>query len=232
MGRPERTINASGPVPDLAQQLRLLRQEAGLTLRQLASRTGLSAATLSVAASGRELPTWKVTSAYVQACGADPEDWRVRWEHSARLSWRPRGPWAAGNRSELSGSQGQANGVVFPAGPAPLPVTAETTREFMACLRRVKIWAGDPPVRTLARRAGLPPSTMQDFLRREREKLPPIQTVCAFLDACGIDDQNIMAEWVFVWRRLRFAETGPGDESKRQAIASAYQSAVRSVRSG
>src|ERR1700759_4491469 len=90
MGPPERTINASGPVPDLAQQLRLLRQEAGLTLRQLASRTGLSAATLSVAASGRELPTWKVTSAYVQACGADPEDWRGRREHLSRVSLRPR----------------------------------------------------------------------------------------------------------------------------------------------
>src|ERR1700759_318620 len=144
MGRPERTINATGPVPDFAQQLRLLRQEAGLTLRQLAARTGLSAATLSVAASGRELPTWKVTSAYVQACGADPEDWRVRWEHSARLSWRPRGPWAAGNRSELSGIHGQANGVVFPGGPAPRPVTAETTREFMACLRRGENVAGGP----------------------------------------------------------------------------------------
>src|ERR1700760_554735 len=103
MGRPERTINASGPVPDLAQQLRLLRQEAGLTLRQLASRTGLSAATLSVAASGRELPTWKVTSAYVQACGADPEDWRVRWGHSARLSRRPPRAGAAGNRAGALG---------------------------------------------------------------------------------------------------------------------------------
>jgi transcriptional regulator with XRE-family HTH domain len=225
MGRPERTISASGPVPDFAQQLRLLRQEAGLTLRQLAGRTGLSAATLSVAASGRELPTWKVTRTYVQACGADPEDWRARWEHSTRSSWHPRGPWPAGSRSELSG-QGQADEVVFPGGPAPLPVTAETTREFMACLRRVKIWAGDPPVRTLARRAGLPPSTMQDFLRRERQKLPPVRAVCAFLEACGVNDQNIMAEWVFVWRRLRFAETEPGDESKRQAIVSAYQSAV------
>ena len=226
MGRPERTINATGPVADFAQQLRLLRQETGLTLRQLAARTGLSAATLSVAASGRELPTWKVTRTYVQACGADPDDWRMRWEQSARLSWRPRGPWPAGNRSELSGIQGQANGVVFPAGPVPLPVTAETTREFMACLRRVKIWAGDPSVRTLARRTGLAPSTMQDLLRRERQKVPPIQAVCAFLEACGVNDQNVMAEWVFVWRRLRFAETEQDDKSKRQAIVSAYQSAV------
>src|ERR1700750_2667174 len=76
MGRPENTISASGPVADHAQQLRLLRQHAALTLRQLTARTGLSTATLSVAASGRKLPTWEVTRAYVQACGGDEDDWR------------------------------------------------------------------------------------------------------------------------------------------------------------
>src|ERR1700761_3277277 len=74
MGRPENTISASGPVADFAQQLRLLRQHAALTLRQLAARTELSTATLSVAASGRKLPTWEVARAYVQACGGGTDD--------------------------------------------------------------------------------------------------------------------------------------------------------------
>jgi hypothetical protein len=84
----------------------------------------------------------------------------------------------------------------------------------MECLLRVKIWAGDPPVRVLSRRAGLPPSTMQDFLHREHRKLPPVETVCAFLEACGVDNSGVMAEWVFAWRRLKFAET---ENRRRQA---------------
>lgn len=117
-----------------------------------------------------------------------------------------------GNGSELSGPRGQANGVVFPGGPAPLPVTAETTPEFMARLRWVKDLGWGPVRSHSARRAGLPPSTTQDFLRRERHKLPPIHSVCAFLGACGIDDLSVVAEWVFVWRRLRYAETEQHDE--------------------
>jgi transcriptional regulator with XRE-family HTH domain len=90
MGRPENTISSGGPVADFALQLRLLRQHATLTLRQLAASTGLSTATLSVATSGRRLPTWEVARAYAQACGGDPDDWRMRWEHAARFSRLPR----------------------------------------------------------------------------------------------------------------------------------------------
>lgn len=221
MGRSENTITASGPVADFAQQLRLLRQHAALTLRQLAARTGLSTATLSVAASGRKLPTWEVARAYVHACGGDADDWRVRWEHAAwcfRLSVATRLP---GKVSSTPGGQHREHGLRFPGGPVPLPVTADTTGEFMQCLLRVKIWAGDPPVRTLSRRAGLPASTMQDFLRRERRKLPPVETVCAFLKACGVDDANVIAEWVFAWRRLKFAETENRRRSGRRALISA-----------
>ena len=221
MGRPENTISASGPVADFAEQLRLLRHHASLTLRQLAARTELSTATLSVAASGRKLPTWEVARAYVQACGGDTDDWRVRWEHAAcfsRLSVAMRLP---GTLSSTPGGQHRENRLGFPGGPAPLPMTADSTDEFMQCLLRVKIWAGDPPVRTLSRRAGLPPSTMQDFLHRERRKLPPVKTVCAFLKACGVDDANVIAEWIFAWRRLKLAETENRRRNGRRALISA-----------
>ena len=221
MGRPENTISASGPVADFAQQLRLLRQHAGLTLRQLTTRTGLSTATLSVAASGRKLPAWEVARAYVQACGGDADDWRVRWEHAAWFSRVPAGVRLTGKTSRTPRVRRRANGLRFPGGPPPLPVTAESTREFMECLLRVKIWAGDPSVRTLSRRAGLPPSTMQDFLHRERRKLPPVETVCAFLEACGVDDPNVIAEWIFTWRRLKFAEFEKRRRNGRPALLSA-----------
>jgi transcriptional regulator with XRE-family HTH domain len=221
MGRPEKMINASGPVADFARQLRLLRQHAALTLRQLGARTGLSTATLSVAASGRKLPTWEVARAFVQACGGDTDDWRGRWEHAACYSQLSVAMRLPGKVPSTPGVQHRENGLGFPGGPAPLPVTADTIGEFMQCLLRVKIWAGDPPVRALSRRAGLPPSTMQDFLRRERRTLPPVETVCAFLKACGVDDANVMAEWVFAWRRLKFAETENRRRSGRRALISA-----------
>src|SRR4051812_50223300 len=84
MSRPESTINSIGPVADFAQQLRLLRQHAALSLRQLAASTGLSTATLSVAAAGQKLPTWEVTKMYVQACGGGAHDWRGRWEKAGQ----------------------------------------------------------------------------------------------------------------------------------------------------
>jgi lambda repressor-like predicted transcriptional regulator len=228
MGRPENTISASGPVADFAQQLRLLRQHAALTLRQLAARTGLSTATLSVAAAGRKLPTWEVTSAYVQACGGDIDDWRLRWEHAACSSRFAVSMRLPGSVSSMPGGQHRDHRLGFPGGSAPLPVTADSTGEFMQCLLRVKIWAGDPPVRALSRRAGLPPSTMQDFLHRERRKLPPVDTVCAFLKGCGVDDANVIAEWVFAWRRLKLAETENRRRSGRRTLISALP--VRSCR--
>src|SRR3954451_8705726 len=59
MSRPENMINSIGAVAEFAQQLRLLRQHAALSLRQLAASTGLSTATLSVAAAGQNCPPGK-----------------------------------------------------------------------------------------------------------------------------------------------------------------------------
>src|SRR3954462_15640368 len=65
---------------DLAADLRLLRKKAGSpTYRQLALRAHASAASLSVAASGRRLPTLAVTMAYVEGCNGDTTAWRRRW---------------------------------------------------------------------------------------------------------------------------------------------------------
>jgi len=221
MGRPENTISSSGAVADFAQQLRLLRQHAALTLRQLAVSTGLSTATLSVAASGRRLPSWKVARAYVQACGGDTDDWRMRWEHAARFSRLPRAMRLPVQAGHAPGASARLGNHGWPGGPAPVPVTAETTTDFMDCLLRVKIWAGDPPVRLLSRRTGLPPSTLHDFLRRERRRLPTVEAVCTFLKACGVDDWNVISEWIYAWRRLKFAESSERRSRAPRALMSA-----------
>ncbi|WP_305067990.1 ATP-binding protein [Kitasatospora sp. A2-31] len=70
-----------GPLLRFASDLRALRERAGSPpYRQLAVRAHCSAASLSVAAGGRRLPSLAVTLAYVQACGGDVRQWQHRWQ--------------------------------------------------------------------------------------------------------------------------------------------------------
>lgn len=70
-----------GPLLRFAGDLRALRERAGCPpYRQLALRAHCSAASLSVAAGGRRLPSLAVTLAYVQACGGDVREWQHRWQ--------------------------------------------------------------------------------------------------------------------------------------------------------
>lgn len=77
-------------VIEFAAALRVLRERAGSpTLAQMATRCGVSAASLSKAAGGYELPSWRVTKAYVEACSGDTRRWRKDWEE-VRREIRPR----------------------------------------------------------------------------------------------------------------------------------------------
>ncbi|MEV0191051.1 ATP-binding protein [Kitasatospora purpeofusca] len=70
-----------GSLLRFAGDLRALRERAGSPpYRQLALRAHCSAASLSVAAGGRRLPSLAVTLAYVQGCGGDVREWRHRWQ--------------------------------------------------------------------------------------------------------------------------------------------------------
>lgn len=83
-GRNRSEIHGDGTRADLARRLRTLRDGHGLTLRQLATRSGYSAAALSAAESGKHVPTWDLVSAFVQACGDEPRTWRQLWEVAGR----------------------------------------------------------------------------------------------------------------------------------------------------
>jgi WD40 repeat protein len=82
MPRPERALDpGGGPVEQFAADLRDLRESAGRPgYRELARRAHFSVTTLSVAASGRQLPSLEVTLAFVEACGGDQEAWAQRWK--------------------------------------------------------------------------------------------------------------------------------------------------------
>ncbi|MFD9740907.1 substrate-binding domain-containing protein [Umezawaea sp. NPDC059074] len=78
-------LNPDGPPAEaFAYRLVKLRDEIGLTTAQLAAMTDYSEADLAEATSGRELPSWELTAAYISACGDNPEQWRPWWDHARK----------------------------------------------------------------------------------------------------------------------------------------------------
>ena len=94
MGRPEAPLDArEEPLREFASGLRRLREQSGgRSYRQLARSANFAAPTLARAASGRSLPSWEVTRAYVAACGGDPDQWHAAWASTARLLGRDHQP--------------------------------------------------------------------------------------------------------------------------------------------
>lgn len=85
MSRPERPIDPGGPLASFAGGLRALRSQRKVTYREMAGLTNYGVTVLSVAASGRRLPTWDVTKAYVSVCGGSVPEWRHRWCQAREL---------------------------------------------------------------------------------------------------------------------------------------------------
>jgi transcriptional regulator with XRE-family HTH domain/GTPase SAR1 family protein len=80
MTRRESSLDpAAGVLESFAHELRVLRDTAQLTYRELADRSGFGRSTLSDAASGRTLPTLDVVLGFVGACRGDQEEWAARW---------------------------------------------------------------------------------------------------------------------------------------------------------
>jgi hypothetical protein len=73
-------------VEAFAAHLRVLRDSAGNpSFREMAGRShAISHTTLHEAAQGNRLPSWTTTVEFVKACGADPAEYRERWEQADR----------------------------------------------------------------------------------------------------------------------------------------------------
>jgi transcriptional regulator with XRE-family HTH domain len=104
-GRKRSELSGSGAQADLARRLRALRDESGLTLRQAAVKSGYSQAALSGAESGRRVPSWEVTEAFVQVCGGNPLTWRQLWEFASGAEERG----LPGGEEEIQDEPGHAH---------------------------------------------------------------------------------------------------------------------------
>ncbi|MFG2284006.1 helix-turn-helix domain-containing protein [Streptomyces asoensis] len=93
MGRRSKALPTENGAPEIvgfAALLRDIRKRAGSpTLSAMAKETGVSTASLSKAAGGCELPSWRTANAYAEACGADADELRKVWE-TVRRKTRPK----------------------------------------------------------------------------------------------------------------------------------------------
>ncbi|MFF4105683.1 helix-turn-helix domain-containing protein [Streptomyces sp. NPDC001903] len=156
------TVRARG---ELAAALRQLRAQSGLTYDELAARTGLSAATLKRASSGRTVPSWTTLTA---ACGGEPRGGIVELWRSARAADR-----------------GRLKGLRRP--PAPELIT--TAGQLSEALEYFYEKAGAPSLRQLQARAGgahlMPVSSAARIVARQA--LPASRQQCvAFLTALDV----------------------------------------------
>jgi hypothetical protein len=89
--RDEQPLDPELPYAEFASELRALRRrEPRLTYREMARLTHYGTTVLCVAASGRRLPTWSVTHAYVSVCGGSVAEWHRRWTEARKAAVRGR----------------------------------------------------------------------------------------------------------------------------------------------
>jgi hypothetical protein len=85
MGRPQKPLERDGsPVREFAFWLRDLRKRSGLTYEQLGKSAHYATSTIQEATAGKRLPTLRVTTAFVKACGGNPHEWQAYWAQTQR----------------------------------------------------------------------------------------------------------------------------------------------------
>lgn len=85
-----------------------------------------------------------------------------------------------------------------------MPEAASGVAGYVAALRSLKIWAGNPTFQALARGSKVPRSTLADALDPGRATLPRLEVVTAFAAACGLPDDQL-TRWQRVWRQIQQA---------------------------
>ncbi|MCY1136765.1 hypothetical protein OWR29_02060 [Actinoplanes sp. Pm04-4] len=174
MARPERPFDpaAHAVVVRFAEALRALRREAGgPTYRQLAPRALCSKASLSEAASGRRLPTWEVTSGFVQACNGNVDAWLQRWQ-DARIELglspdpKARTPGSSPSRREARTGDEPIRAPQF--APGPPPSTAGKPIHDLRLAPGTSPSTAGKPIRDPRLAPGSSPSTAGEPIRRPR----------------------------------------------------------------
>jgi transcriptional regulator with XRE-family HTH domain len=185
MPRRENPVDLTDPqLAEFAVELRELRDRAGYTYRQLAKVAACSSSQLSAAASGKSLPTWEVTRAYVRGC--DPEADLARWERR----------WKKLSRTAKATARTAPQPQVRP------PSTLDSSDAFLRDLRAV-FHDAELSLREIARRSGYAASTVSTTLRAAT--LPSWERTADLLTAAGIAGPALRP-WQERWHRIKNAD--------------------------
>jgi transcriptional regulator with XRE-family HTH domain len=206
------------PVTAFAVRLRRLRAEAGTpSYRAMAARSYYGYTTLAEAASGRRLPSWEITRAYVRACGGDLAVWERLWRETAEAIGPSRDS-RHGKGGERSPPQPSAEPNHASADAAVDPARAGTLPELMGMLDGLRARAG-LSLRMLVERSrdepghGTAPvlarTTVADFLQGSRP--PGLQDVLRIVELCGGTPSDLRA-WETACDRLLPVEQAPPAE--------------------
>lgn len=113
----------------------------------------------------------------------------------------------------------------------PMPAPAGGVSGYVAALRSLKVWAGNPPFQALSRRSKVPRSTLADALDPARRTLPRLEVVAAYATACGLSRDQVL-HWRRVWRELQ-QEAAPEEPAPGgTAVAAASSRAGRNFLPG
>jgi hypothetical protein len=243
MGRNEKPIAGSDPIGLFANRLRRRRDKVGKPpYRTMAAHSHYSHSVLADAAAGRRLPTWPVTKAFVQACGADVEEvrqWQRHWSETFQLvgnlrrrltdpaalgrvvPMRPSGV-ALTRTSQLRPVQAALAG---PEQYVPQPDSVKTYDDLVYQLNVLHIAAGRPPLRQVRRAADnlFGTSTLCEVLNGRR---PPryemftvlVQTLLALQHQ---SNSGLLSAWQQAWTRADFNQRRP-DLFRRRRYGNLY----------
>jgi tetratricopeptide (TPR) repeat protein len=103
-----------------------------------------------------------------------------------------------------SGSNGPTTAALLADAP-PSPSITGGISGFVAALRSLKAWCGNPSLQILARRSSVPRSTLADAIDLDRRTLPRLDVVTAFVTACGLAGDQL-APWQRTWKELQQAD--------------------------
>ncbi|MFB6854852.1 helix-turn-helix domain-containing protein [Streptomyces sp. NPDC056341] len=192
MGRPEKPVDHAVPaLGALAEHLRAMRQDAGLTYRQLAERTNYSSAQLKRAASGVSLPAYKLMLSYATGCSSERKgEWR--W---ARMQ--------ATNLYEEACEAVRRKRIEARASTVrPKPEYARDPADLSGAMRDAWARAGRLPSREMeARSAGQLPHSTAHAICKGRCIPRDFRQFVAFLHACKING-TALGSWFRAWFKI------------------------------
>ncbi|MFD4659648.1 helix-turn-helix domain-containing protein [Kitasatospora sp. NPDC058444] len=162
----------------ISRALSHLQRSSGTTIKKLSRAAGVSPSFVCRVLSGHKMPSWAVTQAIAEACGANPDDVRILW-HTAQGA-RPRPPMIRRNDREL---------------------VTEALATLRSALRGLHLAAFSPPPSLLCElaRGPLTPRDITDLLdKKAGAVLPDWPTIDKVVDALNADADMVRPLWEHV----------------------------------